>query len=124
MNSDDLSAGTTTAAPQRRQFRLTGPSVVLDPGRYAVRRDLAEIAVADRIFAQHYAEPMPHRLIRDAVVHRRPQADAEARGTLAAGDIFYILDLGHLWAWGRGAAGPVGYVEVTALERPHADVKL
>ncbi len=116
-NSDDLSAGTTGVAPPRRQFRLTGPSIALEPGRYAVRRDLAEIDVADRIFAQHYAHPMRHRLTRDAVVHKRPQVDAEPRGELVAGDLFNVLDLGQDWAWGRGDTGPVGYVQTTALER-------
>ena len=115
-NSDDLSAGIKAAAPPRRQFRLTGPSVALEHGRYAVRRDFAEIAVADRIFAQHYVEPMPHRLIRDAIVHRRPEVGPDPRGELKAGDAFYVLDLGQEWAWGRGNAGPVGYVQVAALQ--------
>lgn len=116
-NSDDLSAASTAGAPRRRQFRLTGPSVELEPGRFAVRRDLAEIAVADRIFAQHYVEPMPHRLTRNAIVHRRPDISADPRGDLKAGDAFYVLDLGQEWAWGRGEAGPVGYVQVSALAR-------
>jgi hypothetical protein len=112
-----LSAVTKAAAPPRRQFRLTGPSVELEHGRYAVRRDLAEIAVADRIFAQHYVEPMLHRLTRDSIVHRRPDVSADARGELKNGDSFYVLDLGNDWAWGRGDAGPVGYLPVAALER-------
>jgi hypothetical protein len=116
-NSDDLSAETTPGAPPRRQFRLTGPSVALEPGRFAVRRDLAEIDVADRIFAQHYAHPMRHRLTRDATVHRRPQRDADARGNLCTGDAFHVFDLGNDWAWGRGDGGPVGYIETVALER-------
>jgi hypothetical protein len=91
--------------------------VPLEAGRYAVRRDLAEIAVADRVFAQHYVEPMLHHLTRDSIVHRRPADDAEARGNLIAGDAFHVLDLGHEWAWGRGDNGPVGYVEVSALTR-------
>jgi hypothetical protein len=111
-----LSAGTKAAAPPRRQFRLTGPSVELEPGRYAIRRDLAEIAVADRIFAQHYVEPMAHRLTCNAIVHRRPEVGPDPRGELKAGDAFHVLDLGREWAWGRGDAGPVGYVRVDSLE--------
>ncbi len=122
-NLDDLSAVIKVAAPPRRQFRLIGPSVSLEPGRFAVRRDLAEIAVADRIFAQHYANPMPHRLQRDAVVFRRPEIGADARGRLSAGDMFYVLDLGAVWAWGRGEVGPVGYVEVAVLEQRPDDLK-
>lgn len=121
-NLDDLSAVIKAAAPPRRQFRLIGPSVALEPGRFAVRRDLAEIAVADRVFAQHYVDPMPRRLARDAVILRRPETGADARGDLKAGDPFYVLDLGRDWAWGRGEVGPVGYVEVAALEQNCDDV--
>ncbi|UVO52941.1 SH3 domain-containing protein [Sphingomonas sp. SUN039] len=118
-NSDDLSAETRDAAPQRRQFRLTGPSVALEPGRYAVRRDLAEIAVADRIFAQHYVEPVAVRLNTTAIVHSRPDIGSDAVATLASGDIFHLIDLGQIWAWGRGnAVGTIGYVVATALDLP------
>jgi hypothetical protein len=119
--SDDWSAAapapTNNAAPPRRRFCLDGPSVALEPGRYAIRRDLAEIDVADRVFAQHYAEPMRYRLTQDVDVRRRPQADADARGHLRAGDPFDVFDIGRDWAWGRGAEGPVGYVACSALER-------
>lgn len=115
-NSDDLSAVITDAGPPRRQFRLTGPSVELEPGRFAVRRDLAEIDVADRVFAQHYVDPLPRRVARNTVVRRRPELDADARGELGAGAAFYVLDLGAVWAWGRGDGGPVGYVCVSDLD--------
>ncbi len=118
-NSDDLSAGTTASASPRRQFRLTGPSVALDEGRYAVRRDLAEIAVADRIFAQHYVDPMSARVNRDTTVYLRPATESETVATLTAGDVFNLIDLGHDWAWGRGdARGTVGYVATSALDLP------
>ena len=116
-NSDDLLAGNTAAAPPRRQFRLTGPSVVLEPGRYAVRRDLAEIAVADRIFAQHYVEPMAVTLLAAAIIHARPDPDSDPVATLAAGDAFHLIDLGHEWAWGRGdTLGTIGYIAASALD--------
>jgi hypothetical protein len=118
-NSEDLSAETTAAAPPRRQFRLTGPSVPLEPGRYAVRRDLAEIDVADRVFAQHYVEPMTARLNAPSKVYARPAADSQTVAVLATGDIFYLIDLGHEWAWGRGQMlGSTGYVPATALDLP------
>ena len=117
VNSDDLSAENTTAAPPRRQFRLIGPSVALEPGRYAVRRDLAEIAVADRIFAQHYVEPMAVKLRAVATVYARPDTNSDPVTTLAAGDAFHLIDLGHEWAWGRGdALGTIGYVAASALD--------
>ncbi len=123
MNSDNSSAATpavsNSAAPRsrvRRQVRLEGPSVALEAGRFAVRRDLAEIAVADRVFAQHYADALLFRVMTGATVRRRPDAAADARGTLAAGCVFHVFDIGRDWAWGRGADGPVGYVACHDLE--------
>lgn len=118
-NSDDLSAVNTAAAPPRKQFRLIGPSVVLESGRYAVRRDLAEITVADRIFAQHYVEPMAVKLHNAATVYARPDTHSDPVATLKAGDAFYLIDLGHEWAWGRGdASGTIGYVAALVLDLP------
>jgi hypothetical protein len=116
-NSEDLSAETKAAAPPRKQFRLVGPSVALEPGRYAVRRDLAEIAVADRIFAQHFVEPMPVVLKAPTDVLARPGKANEITASLAVGDIFLVVDLGHQWAWGRGERlGTVGYVAASTLD--------
>lgn len=116
-NSDDLSAETTAAAPPRKQFRLTGPSIPLEPGRYAVRRDLAEIAVADRIFAQHFVEPMAVTLKSSTDVLTRPGLGNEVIATLAADEVFLVVDLGHQWAWGRGERlGTVGYVAASVLD--------
>lgn len=116
-NSDDLSAQTTAAAPPRKQFRLTGPSIPLEPGRYAVRRDLAEIAVADRIFAQHFVEPMPVVLKAPTDILARPGKSNEITASLAVGDVFFVVDLGHQWAWGRGERlGTVGYVAASTLD--------
>ena len=118
-NSDDSSAETTVAGPPRRQFRLTGPSVALEPGRYAVRRDLAELAVADLVFAQHYVKPMTARLNATTNVYARPAMDSGIVAVLAAGDAFYLIDLGHDWAWGRGEVlGSTGYVAIAALDMP------
>lgn len=117
-NSDDLSAARTAGAP-RRQVHLSGPSVALDPGRYAVRRDLAELAVADRVFAQHYAEPMAVAARSAVVIHAQPDSASAAIGTLAKGEWFHLLDIGQSWAWGRcDTAGSVGYVEAGALDLP------
>lgn len=91
--------------------------MALEPGRYAVRRDLAEIAVADRIFAQHYVEPMAVKLCAVATVYARPDTNSDPVTTLAAGDAFHLIDLGHEWAWGRGdALGTIGYVAASALD--------
>ncbi len=118
-NSDDLSAGTTAGARPRKQFRLAGPSVALESGRYAVRRDLAEIAVADRVFAQHFVEPMPVVLTKATSILVRPVEGSHVAASLDAGDTFLVVDFGHQWVWGRGErAGTVGYVAASMLDLP------
>lgn len=118
-NSDDSSAENTAAAPPRKQFRLEGPTVTLEPGRFAVRRDLAEIAVADRVFAQHYAEPMAVAARRATNIYARPDTSSDTVADLPPGGIFYLLDLGQNWAWGRSdRPGTTGYVDAGALDLP------
>lgn len=91
--------------------------MAVEPGRYAVRRDLAEIAVADRIFAQHFVEPMPVVLKAPTDVFARPGTGNEITASLAAGELFLVVDLGHQWAWGRGERlGTVGYVDASLLD--------
>ena len=96
---------------------MSGPSVALDPGRYAVRRDLAELAIAGRVFAQHYAEPMAVAARFDTVIYAQPDDASAAVAALSTGAVFHVLDIGQSWAWGRtDAAGSVGYVETAALD--------
>ncbi|MDF0752810.1 hypothetical protein NLU14_21530, partial [Marinobacter sp. 71-i] len=45
------------AGPARKRFSLKGRSVPIDPRVDAVRRDLADVRLADRVFAPHYAAP-------------------------------------------------------------------
>lgn len=121
MNTSDSSSPVshTSGAPPRRQIRLTGPSVPVDPQRYAVRRDLAELDLADRVFAQHYAVPLAYRANREVPVHIQPRADSDMVTTLGIEDVFHVLDIGSEWAWGRGdAEGSVGYVVADALIAP------
>jgi len=84
--------------------------------RNAYRKDLADIALAHRVIASHYAEPL-HRSIRQAApLLAGPSDEAEIVGELAAGDDFEMLDNSVGWAWGY--AGPerrVGYVRSEAL---------
>ena len=115
-NSDSLSKGDSNSAPPRKRFHLAGPSVPVDPRVHAVRRDLADIALADRVFAQHYVVPMVHKLVHAADVHLSPRGDAEVIATLDAGAAFHVLDIGRDWAWGCGdVQASVGYVAATAL---------
>jgi len=93
----------------------------------AVRGDLADVRLADRVFAPHYAAPMPAVAIRAVSVFAdRNLADPIA--DLAEGASFDVLELAGNHAWGIvTGSGPVGYVDRTALDKaaplpdePHA----
>ena len=85
----------------------------------AVRGDLAEIAAADRVFAQHYVAPMTVKATAATLIYAEPRATAAAIAALAPGDAFEVLDIGRDWAWGRTTApGTVGYVQIATLALP------
>ncbi len=116
IDSELSSAENNPYRAPRRQFRLTGKSLALDRATLAVRRDLADIALADRVFAPHYANAVKVEVAHATEIRRLPIADAEVGAHLVAGDVFDLLDLGTDWAWGRGQApGSVGYVRCDAL---------
>ena len=88
----------------------------LDPQHHAVRGDLADVRLADQVFAPHYAQAMPCLIGRATPLFR--QADSrEEIAMLAAGDAFELLELTGERAWGV-APGPglVGYCDRAALE--------
>jgi hypothetical protein len=99
------------------RFSLTGPSLTLDPRIHAFRHDLADIALAGRIIASHYARPV----IRSCGAHAtfvRTAADSEAApiSELLPGEEFAVLEYAGGWAWGYCAGDHVvGYVEAIAL---------
>jgi hypothetical protein len=115
MTSDNWSPDNPSGAP-RKVIHLSGPSVPVDTTTFAVRRDLAEIDLADKVFAQHYAVPMAMSANREVPVHAQPRADSDVIATLSIDQPFNVLDIGKEWAWGRGdATGTVGYVVADAL---------
>ncbi len=89
----------------------------LDPAHFAVRKDLADVDLADRVFAPHYAKALETVVIAHALVIRASAAaDAEPVGALVKGDRFRVLEITDLLAWGQaGKDGPVGYVDRHAL---------
>ena len=89
----------------------------IDPRTDAARRDLADIRLADRVFAPHYAAPVAHVVIAPVSLRSAKEADAEPLAQLAAGDVFEVLELSAGNAWGR-APGPglVGYVDAAQLQ--------
>ncbi|MDP9164271.1 MAG: SH3 domain-containing protein [Pseudomonadota bacterium] len=118
------SAGRTSNPPSPRAeaipaggFALAGPSALPDPATSAYRKDLADIALAGRVIASHYAEPLPRHLAEDAPLFARPAEDEVPLAMLRAGDLLEMLDCSRGWAWGYAGDGQrVGYVRASALK--------
>ena len=102
------------------RFSLTGPSLPLDPRIHAFRHDLADIALAGRIIAPHYARAVVRSCgAHAAFVRSGPTAEGEAVSELLPGEEFAVLEYAGGWAWGYCAADHiVGYVEAIALADP------
>lgn len=85
----------------------------------AVRRDLADVRLADRVFAPHYAAPMSRALATPAALRASAAIDSEVLADLAAGDVFEVLELAGNHAWGVAPGlGLVGYISAAALADP------
>ncbi len=88
----------------------------IDPRHDAVRRDLADVRLADRVFAPHYAAHLPHVTTRATALRDARAADAACLATLDPGELFEVLELSAGLAWGRAPThGLVGYVDATDL---------
>ena len=95
---------------------MSGPSELPDPLTNAYRKDLADVALAGRVIASHYAEPLNRKIACQAILRAAPADDAEALSDIDAGEIFALLDDSLGWAWGyAGAERRVGYVRSEAL---------
>lgn len=107
---------TSPQAPLHRAFALTGPSRVLDPRVVAVRADIADIRLADQVFAPHYVAAID-RIVETAGALRAGRDPAsEKLADMAAGDVFELLDVTGDIAWGIAPGkGLVGYLPVAAL---------
>lgn len=96
-------------------FALSGVSDRPDPSTHAYRKDLADAALAGRVIASHYAEPLVRHLISDADLMISTDDGAERVMTLKAGDEIRMLDNSRGWAWGYAPNGRVGYVRSDAV---------
>lgn len=90
---------------------------MLDLRVHAVRRDVADIALADRVFAPHYARAtLCHCTAAATMLRGAPSSDACAVSQLVRGEAFALLDVAAGWAWGYSAHDHyVGYVAADAL---------
>ncbi|WP_240325523.1 SH3 domain-containing protein [Sphingomonas mesophila] len=96
-------------------YPLAGPSDLPDPATHAYRSDLADVALAGRVIASHYAEPLQRRLTDAATLRDAPSNDASPIAELPAGATIGVLDIRGGWAWGYGPSGEVGYVAEAAI---------
>ena len=109
--SDRSSARPRPTPTSADEYALSGPSDPPDPDYHAYRKDLADIALAGRVIASHYAEPVERVVAGPAALRQSPSDDAEAIGELAPGEPFAMLDDSLGWAWGyAGKERRVGYI--------------
>lgn len=81
-----------------------------------MRRDLADVRLADRVFAPHYAAPLPRRLARPAWLACGREDGSEQVVELATDDRFDVLELAGDKAWGIAPDHAlVGYLDADAL---------
>jgi hypothetical protein len=88
----------------------------LDPKRDAVRGDIADIRLAEHVFAPHYAAPLVQRLKSDTALRATRTPDSAELAMLRTGETFELLDLTGALGWGVApTCGFVGYVDAAAL---------
>jgi len=105
------------AEPPRRTFSLRGRSVAIDPRHNAVRPDLADIRLAEYVFAPHYAAPLPCVVTRTVTLHAESSPSSEALAELNPGESFEVLEVLREVAWGVSPDRRLaGYVNRTALD--------
>jgi hypothetical protein len=98
------------------QFSLSGHSEFPDPQFNAYRKDLADIALAGRVIASHYAEPLACRIASPTSLLSDPSEEANMIRELQPGEPFAMLDDSLGWAWGYAGDGRrVGYVRSDAV---------
>jgi hypothetical protein len=75
------------------------------------------VALAGRVIASHYAEPVERRIRAKAILRTGSSTDSGATFELDPGEPFLLLDDSLGWAWGyAGADRLVGYLPSETLE--------
>ncbi|WP_322963585.1 SH3 domain-containing protein [Sphingomonas fuzhouensis] len=122
MKNSDISSALATPLPSnepaRKSFALQGRTVGLDPRTHAVRPDLADVRLAEYVFAPHYAAPLPYRTNAPVTLREGRPTDSAVLAELRAGETFEVLELAGGHAWGIAPRlGLVGYCDAQLLER-------
>ena len=78
---------------------------------------MADVALAGRVIASHYAEPLDRTVVIASELRGGPSAAEEVICDLEPGESFATLDDSLGWAWGyAGEQRRVGYVLSEALK--------
>ncbi|QQV78966.1 SH3 domain-containing protein [Sphingomonas aliaeris] len=77
---------------------------------------MADVRLADRVFAPHYAAPMPVTVRELTIVRESADASSPTMTEVAAGGVFEVLELAGTNAWGIACdSGLVGYINASAI---------
>ena len=88
-------------AGARPIYTLSGHSLVGDKRTTPIRGDLADISLAGKLFAPHYAVPMLRTGIAPVTeIHAEAHATSMPVSALMHGEEFAVLDVAGEWAWG------------------------
>ena len=88
-------------AGERPIYTLSGHSIVGDKRTTPIRGDLADISLAGKLFAPHYAVPMLRTGIAPVTgIHAEAHATSMPVSALMHGEEFAVLDVAGEWAWG------------------------
>jgi hypothetical protein len=88
-------------AGERPIYTLSGHSLVGDKRTTPIRGDLADISLAGKLFAPHYAVPMLRTGIAPVTeIYAEAHATSMPVSALMHGEEFAVLDVAGEWAWG------------------------
>jgi hypothetical protein len=121
LKNSDISSALATPLPSsgsaRKSFALQGRTVSLDPRTNAVRPDLADIRLAEYVFAPHYAAPKSYRTTAAVSLRAARPIDSDVLAELTTGEAIEVLELAGGYAWGIVPhLGLVGYCDASPLE--------
>ncbi len=75
------------------------------------------MALAGRVIASHYAEPIDKRVVANVPLRQDASEDSEELAVMEPDDPFSLLDDTLGWSWGyAGCDRIVGYVRSDALK--------
>lgn len=102
---------------ERTRYKLSGHSLVGDKRTTPIRGDLADIKLAGKLFAPHYAVPMNRSVVAaTSAIREFPDAKSTGASELVYGEIFAVLDVAGDWAWGYSVHDDyLGYVRLESL---------